>query len=143
IAKEVGSSIVSLWLADGTNYPGQGDFRRRRAWLLEALEEVVAAMPDGMRLLIEYKFFEPAFYHTDIPDWGTAYLLASKLGPKAQVLPDCRHPPQATNVEASVGTLRGAGKLGGFHSNDRKYAADDAIVGCMDPYQLFRILKEM
>lgn len=143
IAKEVGSSIVSLWLADGTNYPGQGDFRRRRAWLLEALEEVVAAMPDGMRLLIEYKFFEPAFYHTDIPDWGTAYLLASKLGPKAQVLIDTGHHPQATNIEQIVATLLDEGKLGGFHFNDRKYADDDVIVGSMDPYQLFRILKEM
>lgn len=143
IAKEVGSSIISLWLADGTNYPGQGDFRRRKHRLLEALEEVVAAMPSGMRLLIEYKFFEPAFYHTDIPDWGTAYLLANRLGPKAQVLIDTGHHPQATNIEQIVATLLDEGKLGGFHFNDRKYADDDVIVGTIDPYQLFLILKEM
>lgn len=143
IAKEVGSDIVSLWLADGTNYPGQGDFRRRKHWLIEGLQEVVAAMPDGMRLLIEYKFFEPAWYHTDIPDWGTALLLANKLGPKAEVLIDTGHHPQATNIEHIVANLLDEGKLGGFHFNDRKYADDDVIVGSIDPYQLFLIMKEM
>lgn len=143
IAGQVGSSTVSLWLADGTNYPGQGDFRRRKRWLVEALEQVVAAMPDDMRLLIEYKFYEPAFYHTDIPDWGTAYMLATHLGPKADVLIDTGHHPQATNIEQIVANLLDEGKLGGFHFNDRKYGDDDVIVGTIDPYQLFLILKEM
>lgn len=143
IAKEVDSKIISLWLADGTNYPGQGDFRRRKHWLLESLHEVVEAMPDDMRLLIEYKFFEPAFYSTDIPDWGTAFLLATKLGKKAQVLIDTGHHPLATNIEQIVANLLDEAKLGGFHFNDRKYADDDVIVGTVQPYQLFLILKEM
>lgn len=143
IAQEVGSNIVSLWLADGTNYPGQGDFRRRKQWLIEGLQEVIAAMPGDMRLLIEYKFFEPAWYHTDIPDWGMALLLAMKLGPKAEVLVDTGHHPQGTNIEHITANLLDEGKLGGFHFNDRKYADDDVIVGTMDPYQLFLIMKEM
>lgn len=143
IAKEVDSSIISLWLADGTNYPGQGDFRRRKHWLLDSLQEVVDAMPSDMRLLIEYKFFEPSFYHTDIPDWGTALLLANKLGSKAEVLIDTGHHPMATNIEQITANLLDEGKLGGFHFNDRKYADDDVIVGTIQPYQLFLILKEM
>lgn len=143
IAKEVDSDIISLWLADGTNYPGQGDFRRRKAWLLEALQEVIGKMPQDMRLLIEYKFFEPAFYHTDLPDWGTAYMMAMKLGDQAQVLIDTGHHPLATNIEQITANLLDEGKLGGFHFNDRKYADDDVIVGSSDPYQLFLIMKEM
>lgn len=143
IAKAVGSSVISLWLADGTNYPGQGHFRRRRQWLLEALEEVYAAMPEGMRLLIEYKPFEPGFYHTDIADWGSAYTLATRVGPRAQVLVDLGHHPQGVNVEHIVATLLAEKRLGGFHFNDRKYADDDLIVGSSNPYQLFLIFNEL
>lgn len=143
IAKQVDSKIISLWLADGTNYPGQGDFRRRKHWLLDALQEIVENLEPDMRLLIEYKFFEPAFYHTDLPDWGTAYLMAMKLGDQAQVLIDTGHHPQGANIEQIVATLLDEGKLGGFHFNDRKYADDDLIVGTIDPYQLFLIMKEM
>ncbi|MCL4514541.1 MAG: L-rhamnose isomerase [Firmicutes bacterium] len=143
IAREVGSPAISLWLADGTNYPGQGHFRRRRQWLAEALEEVYAAMPEGMRLLIEYKPSEPGFYHTDIADWGSAYVLAAHLGPRAQVLVDLGHHPQGVNVEHIVATLLGEGRLGGFHFNDRKYADDDLIAGSSNPYQLFLIFNEL
>jgi L-rhamnose isomerase/sugar isomerase len=143
IATEVGSSIVSLWLADGTNYPGQDDLRGRFGRLGESLEELYAVVPDGMRLLVEYKFFEPAFYSTDIPDWGTATLLCRRLGPKAQVLVDTGHHPQGTNVEQIVALLLAEGLLGGFHFNSRKYADDDLIVGSIDPFELFRILREL
>ncbi|WP_407936395.1 L-rhamnose isomerase [Limnochorda pilosa] len=143
IAKVTGSSIISLWFADGTNYPGQDDFRARRRRLLEALQQVTASLPEGMRLLIEYKFFEPAFYHTDLADWGTAYLAASRLGPRAQVLVDTGHHAQGTNIEHIVATLLDEGKLGGFHFNDRKYADDDLMVGSIHPFQLFLILKEL
>ncbi|HDI00451.1 MAG TPA: sugar isomerase, partial [Firmicutes bacterium] len=102
IMEQVGSEVLSLWFADGTDYPGQGDFRRRKAWMEEGLREVYDRLPGKSRMLIEYKFFEPAFYHTDIPDWGTAYALATKLGPKAQVLVDTGHHPQGTNIEFLV-----------------------------------------
>ena len=143
IAKEVGSSIVSLWLADGTNYPGQDDLRVRHARLVDGLEEVYAALPPGMRLLVEYKFFEPAFYSTDLPDWGTAALVCRRLGPQAQVLVDTGHHPQGTNVEQIVALLLAEGLLGGFHFNNRKYADDDLIVGSIDPFELFRIMREI
>ena len=143
IAEEVGSSIVSLWLADGTNYPGQDDLRERHARLVATLEELYAALPDGMRLLVEYKFFEPAFYSTDLPDWGTAALLCRRLGPQAQVLVDTGHHPQGTNVEQIVALLLAEGLLGGFHFNNRKYADDDLIVGSIDPFELFRIMREI
>ncbi|HEY0416293.1 MAG TPA: L-rhamnose isomerase [Gaiellaceae bacterium] len=143
IAEEVGSSIVSLWLADGTNYPGQDDLRERHARLVATLDELYAALPDGMRLLVEYKFFEPAFYSTDLPDWGTAALLCRRLGPQAQVLVDTGHHPQGTNVEQIVALLLAEGLLGGFHFNNRKYADDDLIVGSIDPFELFRIMREI
>jgi L-rhamnose isomerase/sugar isomerase len=143
IAKEVHSDVISLWLADGTNYPGQDDFRRRRQRLLEALQEVYAALPDGMRLLIEYKFFEPAFYQTDLPDWGTSLLYCQKLGPQAQVLVDTGHHPQGTNLAQIVAQLQDEGRLGGFHFNDRKYADDDLIVGSLNPFELFTIFHEI
>ncbi len=143
VAKEVGSSLVSLWLADGTNYPGQDDLRGRHARLGEGLEEVYAALPAGMRLLVEYKFFEPAFYSTDLPDWGTAALLCRRLGPQAQVLVDTGHHPQGTNIEQIVAVLLAEGLLGGFHFNNRKYADDDLIVGSVDPFELFRIMREL
>jgi L-rhamnose isomerase/sugar isomerase len=143
IAQEVGSPLVSLWLADGTNYPGQDDLRDRFRRLLSTLEEVYAALPAATRLLVEYKFFEPAFYSTDLPDWGTAALVCRRLGPQAQVLVDTGHHAQGTNVEQIVALLLEEGLLGGFHFNNRKYADDDLIVGSIDPFELFRIMREI
>jgi L-rhamnose isomerase/sugar isomerase len=143
VARQVGSTIVTLWLPDGTNYPGQDDMRARHRRLVEALEELYAALPGGMRLLVEYKFFEPAFYATDLPDWGTAALVCRKLGPQAQVLVDTGHHAQGTNIEQIVALLIGEGLLGGFHFNNRKYADDDLIVGSIDPFELFRIMREI
>jgi L-rhamnose isomerase/sugar isomerase len=143
IAEEVGSSVISLWLADGTNYPGQDDLRARHTRLLAALEEVYTAMPAGMQMLVEYKFFEPAFYSTDLPDWGTAALVCRRLGPQARVLVDTGHHPQGTNIEQIVALLLAEGLLGGFHFNNRKYADDDLIVGSIDPFELFRIMREI
>ena len=135
--------IISLWLADGTNYAGQDNLRARHERLVASLGELYGALPDGMRLLIEYKFFEPAFYSTDLPDWGTAALLCRQLGPQAQVLVDTGHHPLGTNVEQIVAVLLGQGLLGGFHFNNRKYADDDLIVGSVDPFELFRIMCEI
>ena len=143
IAQEVDSHVISLWLADGTNYPGQDDLRTRYARLVAGLEELYASLPFGMRLLVEYKFFEPAFYSTDLPDWGTAAMLCRHLGPQAQVLVDTGHHPQGTNVEQIVAVLLAEGLLGGFHFNNRKYADDDLIVGSIDPFELFRIMREI
>jgi len=143
IAQQVGSTLVSLWLADGTNYPGQDDLRARHARLANGLEQLYARLPEGMRLLVEYKFFEPAFYSTDLPDWGTAALLCKRLGPQAQVLVDTGHHAQGTNVEQIVALLLAEGLLGGFHFNNRKYADDDLIVGSIDPFELFRIMREI
>jgi L-rhamnose isomerase/sugar isomerase len=143
VGRAVGSNVLSLWFADGTNYPGQGDFRRRKGWMEECLAEVYASMPRSMRMLIEYKLFEPAFYHTDIADWGIAYVLAKKLGDRAQVLIDLGHHAHGTNIPWIVSTLITEGKLGGFHFNDRKYADDDLTTGCMNPYELFLIFNEL
>jgi L-rhamnose isomerase/sugar isomerase len=143
IARTVGSNDLSLWFADGTNYPGQADIRKRKAWMLEALTEMYNAMDPSMRMLIEYKFFEPAFYHTDLADWGMAYNMANKLGPQAQVLVDTGHHPQGTNVEHIVAYLLDEQKLGGFHFNSRKYADDDLIVGSVNPYELFLIFYQI
>jgi L-rhamnose isomerase/sugar isomerase len=143
IAEQLGSPAISVWLADGTNYPGQDDLRGRYARLLAGLEELYAALPSGMRLLVEYKFFEPGFYSTDLPDWGTAAMVCRHLGPQAQVLVDTGHHPQGTNVEQIVALLLAEGLLGGFHFNNRKYADDDLIVGSIDPFELFRIMREI
>jgi L-rhamnose isomerase / sugar isomerase len=143
IAGRVGSSILSLWLADGTNYAGQDDLRDRHARLAAGLEQLYAELPGGMRMLVEYKFFEPGFYSTDLPDWGTAAMLCRRLGPRAQVLVDTGHHPQGTNVEQIVAVLLADGLLGGFHFNARKYADDDLIVGSIDPFELFRIMREI
>jgi L-rhamnose isomerase / sugar isomerase len=143
IARQVGSPLLSLWLADGTNYPGQDDLRGRFHRLTEALEELYEALPSGMRLLVEYKFFEPAFYSTDLPDWGTAALVCRRLGLQAQVLVDTGHHPHGTNVEQIVAVLLAEGLLGGFHFNNRKYADDDLIAGSIDPFELFRIMREI
>ena len=143
IAKITQSAVISLWLADGINYPGQDSFVARKHRLEETLAEVYRALAPGMRLLIEYKFFEPAFYATDIPDWGLALLLATKLGPQAQVLVDLGHHPLGTNIEQIVATLLDEGRLGGFHFNAKKYADDDLIVGSTNPYELFLIFHEL
>jgi L-rhamnose isomerase/sugar isomerase len=143
ICQTVGSNLLSLWFADGTNYPGQDDIRARKHRLLESLSEAYRAMPPGMRMLIEYKPFEPAFYHTDLADWGIAYTIASRLGPQAQVLVDTGHHAQGTNVEHIVAFLLDEGKLGGFHFNSRKYADDDLIVGTVNPFELFLIFNEL
>ena len=143
IAQEVSSDVISLWLADGTNYPGQDDLRRRRHRLLDSLQSIYTALPAGMRLLIEYKFFEPSFYSTDLPDWGTSLLMAQKLGSQAEVLVDTGHHPQGTNIAQIVAQLLDEGRLGGFHFNDRRYADDDLIVGSQNPFELFCIFNEI
>src|SRR5947207_2446454 len=143
IARELGSTIISLWLADGTSYAGQDDLRGRHARIFAGLKELYAELPQEQRLLVEYKFFEPAFYSTDIPDWGTAALICRRLGPQAQVLVDTGHHPQGTNIEQIVAVLLADGLLGGFHFNNRKYADDDLIVGSVDPFELFRIMREI
>ncbi len=143
IAKIVGSDIISLWFADGTNYPGQADLRRRKHWMLEALTELYQALEPYMRILIEYKFFEPAFYHTDLADWGMAFTMASKLGEQAQVLVDTGHHAPGTNVEHIVAFLLDEKKLGGFHFNSRKYADDDLMAGAINPYELFLIFYQI
>jgi L-rhamnose isomerase / sugar isomerase len=143
IAQAVGSTTLSLWLADGTNYPGQDDLRGRHARLVSGLEELYAELPNDLQLLVEYKFFEPAFYSTDLPDWGTAALVCRRLGTRAKVLVDTGHHPQGTNIEQIVAVLLAEGLLGGFHFNNRKYADDDLIVGAIDPFELFRIMREI
>lgn len=143
IARTTGSELLSLWFADGSNYPGQVDIRKRKAWMMESLTEMYKAMDSNMRMLIEYKFFEPAFYHTDLADWGMAFNLANKLGPQAEVLVDTGHHAQGTNIEHIVAYLLDEQKLGGFHFNSRKYADDDLIVGSMNPYELFLIFYQI
>ncbi len=143
IAREVGSELITLWLADGTNYSGQDSFIERRHRLLDALQEPVADLGEGQRLLVEYKFFEPAFYHTDLADWGMALTLCQRLGEKAEVLVDLGHHAQGVNVEHIVALLLDEGRLGGFHFNNRKYADDDLIVGSVNPLELFLIYVEL
>jgi len=143
IGRVVGSDLLSLWFADGTNYPGQGHLRRRKRWFEEALREVHDAMPDSMTMLVEYKPFEPAFYHTDIADWGMAAAFARAAGPRAKVLVDTGHHLPGQNIEHVVAFLVDEGMLGGFHFNDRHYADDDLTVGSIDPYRVFRILFEI
>jgi L-rhamnose isomerase/sugar isomerase len=143
IAGVVGSTLLSLWFADGTNYPGQDSFVERRHRMLDCLREVYAAMPRDMYMLVEYKFCEPAFYHTDLSDWGTALLACQKLGERAQVLVDLGHHPQGTNVEHIVAALLDEDRLGGFHFNNRKYGDDDLMVGSINPFELFLIYVEL
>ena len=143
IARATGSKDISLWFADGTNYPGQDSFRERRRRLYASFDEIYSFLDDDMRLLIEYKFFEPAFYHTDLCDWGQVALLCRHLGPKATVLVDTGHHAQGVNIEHIVSTLLDENLLGGFHFNSRKYADDDLTVGSIDPYQLFLIFNEL
>ena len=138
-----GSRDLSLWLADGSNYPGTQNIRHRRKWIEEQLAIAHARLAEGQRMLVEYKPFEPAFYHTDIADWGMALLLAQAAGPKAKVLVDTGHHYQSQNIEQIVDWLLDAGMLGGFHFNDRRYADDDLTLGSIDPYQVFRIFHEI
>ena len=143
IGRELGSKDVSLWIADGSNYPGTQSVRRRIEWMEEVLGATHAALGPDQRMLVEYKPFEPAFYHTDIADWGMALELARKAGPKAKVLVDTGHHYQGTNIEQIVAWLLHLGALGGFHFNDRKYADDDLTLGSIDPYQVFWIFHEI
>jgi L-rhamnose isomerase/sugar isomerase len=143
IAGVVGSKYVSVWLADGTNYPGQDDIRERRHRLKESLAAGYKALPKGVEMLVEYKLFEPAFYTTDLADWGTSLLMCQHLGPQAKVLVDTGHHGHYTNIEFIVSTLLDEGRLGGFHFNDRRYADDDLIVGSANPFQLFLIFHEL
>ena len=143
IMQKTGSRDLSLWFADGTNYAGQDDFVRRKEYFEEGLKTVHDALPDGARMLVEYKPFEPAFYHTDLADWGMAYALSLKVGDKAQVLVDIGHHLQGANIEHIVAFLLSEGKLGGFHFNNRRYADDDLIVGSANPFELFCIYVEL
>jgi L-rhamnose isomerase/sugar isomerase len=143
IGKALGSAEVSLWIADGSNYPGTQSVRRRIGWMKEALGECHAALGPEQIMLVEYKPFEPAFYHTDIADWGMALELARSAGPQAKVLVDTGHHYQGTNIEQIVAWLLELDALGGFHFNDRKYADDDLTLGSIDPYQIFRIFHEI
>ena len=143
IMEKTDSSLLSLWFADGTNYAGQDSIRKRKRYMEESLAEVYKHLPSGSRMLIEYKFFEPAFYHTDLPDWGVAYATALKLGEQAQVLVDTGHHAQGTNIAHIVAYLLDEGRLGGFHFNARRYADDDLIVGTNNPMELFEIFVEL
>jgi L-rhamnose isomerase / sugar isomerase len=143
IGKALGSAEVSLWVADGSNYPGSQSMRRRIGWMKEALQQTHAALAPGQTMLVEYKPFEPAFYHTDIADWGMALELSRAAGPQAKVLVDTGHHYQGTNIEQIVAWLLELDALGGFHFNDRKYADDDLTLGSIDPYQIFRIFHEI
>ena len=143
IAVALGGDAQSLWLADGTNYAGQDDLRARRRRLEEGLSRLYASLPEDHELLVEYKLFEPAFYATDIADWGSAVLLCQRLGPRARVLVDLGHHAQGVNVEQIVALLAHEERLGGFHFNNRKYADDDLIVGSVNPFELFLIFCEL
>src|SRR5579885_1742409 len=143
IGKNLGSRDISLWFADGSNYPGTQNIRHRRRWFAEGLAAAHAQLGPDQRMLVEYKPFEPAFYHTDIGDWGMALLFARDAGPKAKVLVDTGHHYPSQNIEQIVAWLLDLDMLGGFHFNDRRYADDDLTLGSIDPYQVFRIFHEI
>jgi L-rhamnose isomerase/sugar isomerase len=143
IMDATGSRDLKLWFADGTNYPGQDDIRSRQDRLAETLAEVYQRLSPAQRMLLEYKLFEPSFYTTDVPDWGTSLLHCMTLGPQAEVVVDTGHHAPGTNIEFIVALLLRAGRLGGFDFNSRFYADDDLMVGAADPFQLFRILHEV
>ena len=143
IMDETGSRDLKIWLADGTNYPGQDDMAARQERVAEGLREVYSRLGDHQRLVLEYKFFEPAFYHTDVPDWGTSYAQCVALGDRAMVCLDTGHHAPGTNIEFIVAQLLRLGRLGSFDFNSRFYADDDLIVGAADPFQLFRIMFEV
>src|ERR1700689_1726037 len=143
IARRLHSRDISMWFADGSNYPGTANIRQRKQWFTEGLKASHAALAPGQRLLVEYKPFEPAFYHTDIADWGMSLLLSRAAGPQAKVLVDTGHHYAAQNIEQIVAWLLAEDMLGGFHFNDRRYADDDLTLGSIDPYQVFRIFHEI
>lgn len=143
IARRLHSRDISFWFADGSNYPGSQNIRQRKEWFKEALKKSHAELDPGQRMLVEYKPFEPAFYHTDIADWGMALMLARAAGPQAKVLVDTGHHYAAQNIEQIVAWLLSEDMLGGFHFNDRRYADDDLTMGSIDPYQVFRIFHEI
>lgn len=143
VMREAGSHELKIWLADGTNYAGQDSIRARQDHLGDSLREIYAGLGSGERLVLEYKFFEPAFYHTDVPDWGTSLLHCLALGEQAMVVLDTGHHAPGTNIEFIVAQLLRQGRLGAFDFNSRYYADDDLIVGSADPFQLFRILVEI
>ena len=142
IMDKTGSRDLKLWFSDGTNYPGQDDIRARQDRLAESLRKVYERLGPDQRMVLEYKLFEPAFYHTDVPDWGTSFAHCVALGPKAKVVVDTGHHAPGTNIEFIVASLLRADKLGGFDFNSRFYADDDLMVGAADPFQLFRIMHE-
>ncbi len=143
IAKRLNSRDISLWFADGSNYPGTANIRQRKQWFAAALKEAHQQLSANQRILVEYKPFEPAFYHTDVADWGMALLLSRAAGPQAKVLVDTGHHYAAQNIEQIVAWLLSENMLGGFHFNDRRYADDDLTMGSIDPYQVFRIFHEI
>jgi L-rhamnose isomerase / sugar isomerase len=143
VMNQTGSRDLKIWLADGTNYAGQGDLRGRQDRLADSLAQIYERIGPDQRLVLEYKFFEPAFYHMDVPDWGTAYAHVAALGERATVCLDTGHHAPGTNIEFIVAQLLRLGKLGSFDFNSRYYADDDLIVGSADPFQLFRILYEV
>lgn len=143
VMRATGSKDLKIWLADGTNYPGQDSISDRQDRLHDALKQIYAELDDDMRLVLEYKFFEPAFYHTDVPDWGTALVHCQALGEKAKVVLDTGHHAPGTNIEFIVAQLTRLNMLGAFDFNSRFYADDDLIVGSADPFQLFRIMFEI
>ena len=143
VARETGSDVLSLWFADGTNYAGQDSFTDRRHRMVDCLGEVYAAMPEEMRMLLEYKPYEPAFYHTDLADWGAALTVCQRLGERAEVLVDLGHHAKEVNIEYIVALLLDEGRLGGFHFNNRKYGDDDLIVASVNPFELFLIYVEL
>lgn len=143
IAKVVGSKVLSMWFADGTDYPGQDDFRTRKKRMEDGLKQVYEAMPKDMKMVLEYKLFEPGFYSMDIASWGTSFILCQKLGDRAKVLVDLGHHAQGVNIEQIVAILLSEGALGGFHFNDKKSADDDLTAGSINPYQLFLIFCEL
>ena len=143
IMRATGAPALKIWLPDGTNYPGQDSIRERQDRLADSLSQIYAALDDDQLLVLEYKFFEPAFYHTDVPDWGTSLIHCLSLGERAKVVLDTGHHAPGTNIEFIVAQLVRLGRLGAFDFNSRFYADDDLIVGAADPYQLFRIMNEI
>lgn len=143
VAKNLKCRDIAPWFADGSNYPGTANIRKRKQWLAEGLRAMHDELSPEQRLLIEYKPFEPFFYHTDVGDWGMALLLARYAGPQSRVLVDTGHHYQAQNIEQIVAWLLSERMLGGFHFNDRRYADDDLTLGSIDPYQIFRVFAEI
>ena len=143
IGKRLNSRDISFWFADGSNYPGTANIRQRKQWFVDGLKEAHRSLSADQRMLVEYKPFEPAFYHTDIADWGMALLLSRAAGSQAKVLVDTGHHYAAQNIEQIVAWLLSENMLGGFHFNDRRYADDDLTLGSIDPYQVFRIFHEI